>query len=149
MSDIVNRLFSRTAIQENECWNFTGFHTPNGYGQIKYHGHSIGAHRLAYILCINDIPDGMLVCHTCDNRSCVNPEHLFLGTYQDNKDDCMAKDRHAYGPKIGISRVNEYQVREIRELLAQGSSMNSIAKRFNIGKTTVGHIRDGRTWRHV
>lgn len=80
---------------ETGCWNFTGaVHTNNGYGCIGKDGKKVYAHRFSYELHKGSIPAGMLVCHTCDNRRCVNPDHLWLGTYQDNISDMVAKGRH-------------------------------------------------------
>lgn len=150
MTDIMDRLFERTAIQENGCWQWTGscFYNKQ-YGQIKYLGKNWLTHRLAYFLCVNDIPEGLCVLHSCDNPGCINPEHLFLGTHQDNKDDCMAKDRHAYGNKIGNSRLTPDKVQEIRKLLGDGATILDIADQYGIGRTTVWNIRYDRTWRHV
>lgn len=75
-----------------ECWEWQGNVTLNGYGEITING-IVGAHRIAYSLIKGDIPDGMFVCHTCDNRRCANPEHLFLGTHRDNMRDMWSKGR--------------------------------------------------------
>lgn len=80
----------------DECWEWTGSRVWNGYGQFR-NGKVVYAHRYAYELWFGPIPDGLLVCHVCDNRSCVRPEHLFLGDYQDNAQDASKKGRTRNG----------------------------------------------------
>lgn len=77
------------------CWNFKGASRGNGYGAFKLSGKVVDAHRVSYMLHHGDIPDGLQVCHSCDNRKCVNPDHLFLGTGKDNMQDCKNKGRIA------------------------------------------------------
>ena len=84
------------------CWLYTGFVKPNGYGEQRVSGRLWLAHRLSWAEQCGPIPEGMCVCHSCDNRLCVNPAHLFLGTYQDNHDDMTAKGRRVVH-NLGIS----------------------------------------------
>lgn len=80
----------------DDCWVYVGPTKQGGYGRFSYGcgGKKKLAHRVAWELANGPIPDGLLVCHSCDNPPCCNPKHLFLGTHQDNKDDAVAKDRH-------------------------------------------------------
>lgn len=108
------------------------------------------AHRAAYLLCVGNIPDGMFVCHSCDNPRCCNPKHLFLGTQQDNVDDCVAKGRHSHGERHPRAMLTEDDVRQI--LAARGGPRGtgaSLAREFGVSKATIGAIWNGRNWRHV
>lgn len=86
--------FFEKVVKTDTCWNWTAaIRGKSGYGCMKYQGRVIDAHRISWMLHKGDIPKDKLVCHTCDNRKCVNPEHLFLGSYKDNMQDCISKNR--------------------------------------------------------
>jgi hypothetical protein len=88
------RILDRVRFGATDCWHWCGVRNTFGYGRMTYEGRSQVAHRLAWIAWNGPIPDGMSVLHKCDNRACVNPDHLWLGTYSDNLRDCWAKGRH-------------------------------------------------------
>lgn len=92
MNLLKERLYSRVNKTENGCWEFVGA-LRSGYGAIKFKNKIMGTHRVSYELSYGDIPEGFLVCHKCDNRKCINPDHLFLGTHKDNMQDCLVKGR--------------------------------------------------------
>lgn len=86
-------LFKKIEKQDNGCWHFTGAIKKNGYGSVYFRGSMKNAHRVAYILTYGNFPQELFVCHKCDNRKCINPEHLFLGTAFDNTHDMIKKGR--------------------------------------------------------
>lgn len=132
------------------CWVWVGL-APGEYGFLRVDGRKCQAHRYSYLLHNGVNPGRQLVCHKCDNRSCVNPEHLFLGTHQDNTDDMIKKQRHKHvrGESAPSAKITEEDVLEIRRLAASGMLHTEISKRFPIAAVTVGFIVARRTWRHV
>jgi len=87
------RMMERVEIKKNGCWIYTGFVNEYGYGRIRNNGFKYLTHRLSFEHFFGSIPEGILVCHKCDIPSCVNPQHLFLGTHKDNFDDALKKGR--------------------------------------------------------
>lgn len=134
-----------------ECWKWLAAKKDGtGYGRISSGARHALAHRYSWELHFGPIPEGMKVCHRCDNPQCVNPGHLFLGSQKDNKRDCMEKHRHAFGERHGKAKLTEEQVRQIRELCASGvETHEQIGARFGVSKPTVGFINTRRSWRHL
>ena len=136
----------------DDCWFWLGPQGHSGYGKLskgKRGEGQIGAHRLAWILTFGPIPDGLVVCHKCDNPPCVNPLHLFLGTHSDNRADCVAKNRHVFGERHPKALLTTDQVRQIRERDSHGETESMLAASFGIGRTEVRRINARLRWSHV
>jgi predicted DNA-binding protein len=98
MTDVNIRFWSKVnVLSDDDCWEWSGGKYPSGYGTFSFMGKSMQAHRVSYILTTGEIPPRMCICHKCDNPPCVNPRHLFLGTYQDNTNDMIKKGRWKKG----------------------------------------------------
>lgn len=116
---------------KTNCWNWTRNIGKNGYGRLMINYVSIYAHRYSYQLHKGDIPKGLFVCHSCDNRRCVNPNHLWIGTHTDNVRDMFSKGRNPRQTKIRID------INQLVSLNRCGLSQRKIAKRMGISKGTV------------
>ena len=90
------------------CWGWVGASSGAGYGHTRIGGRNISAHRTSWELHFGAVPDGMCVLHRCDNRRCVRPDHLFLGTLSDNSRDCVEKGRHGQARKTHCKRGHEF-----------------------------------------
>jgi len=147
---IIQRLLWYTEVQPNGCWHWTRVQTGCGYAQIGIDGKLISVHRLSYELFVGPIPDGMVVCHKCDVRHCICPDHLWIGTYQDNTDDMMKKGRCAViGSNCKKSKLTDEKVIQIRKLKQSGISHSKIASLYGIHFTTVSDIVRGKIWKHL
>ena len=133
------------------CWEWQSTISKNGYGQFSINNKKQLAHRVSYILHYGEIPIGMLVCHSCDNRKCVNPEHLFLGTNEDNMKDMINKKRAKYasGEKAGSSKLTNEDVKDIRLAYDNNETTRQIAKKYNMNHSTIWNIVSGKTWKHI
>lgn len=143
-------LWDRSIKTNSGCWEYAPTN-PDGYGRFWYKNKVHPAHRLAYEFHTgNKIPKNMKVCHSCDNRCCINPEHLFLGTQKDNMDDMTKKGRDKrVGSKNGFSKLTEKDIPIIRKLRKSGLTLKSIAKEFKVGSDTIGLVISNKTWKHV
>lgn len=146
---------------ENDCWIWTASKNKRGYGRFVWEGRGKGVHVIAWMLLRGNIEAGLCVLHNCptgDNPSCVNPNHLFLGTKQDNSRDMAAKgragsqvhpERLPRGREHPLSRLTEDQVRIIKARCSKGESQSEVARQYGVAAVTVHHIMRGRTWKHV
>ena len=166
---VEERLAAKIVVRESGCHEWTGCVEKDGYGRIaieairkedgKISVVKMRANRLAYELAYGPIPDGMLVCHTCDNRRCVNPEHLFLGTPADNSADMARKGRAASGERNGNSRskgnaatgerngnskLTDKERVMIENLKESGMLQREVAEMFGVSKGNIGRI-----WRKI
>lgn len=146
--------FWRNVEKTDTCWFWKGTKARNAYGIIQTGGKgakSVTVHRLSYVMHHGEIPDDHVVMHSCDNPSCVNPDHLSVGTYQENALDTIQKGRHArmapVGSKNGKAVLNDDKVRYIRASV--GVSHVKLAKELGVSVSCVRGVRSGRTWGHV
>jgi len=136
------------------CWPWMAGRNKGGYGQIRAGGLSSGqvrvvrAHRVAWELAHGDIPDGLCVCHRCDNRPCVNPAHLFLGTHTDNIRDRHTKGRSARQPGEAHGGA-KLTAAEVVAIMASTEPMSVVAARYAVCRQTISNIRNGKNWTHL
>jgi|WetSurMetagenome_2_1015567.scaffolds.fasta_scaffold29718_5 hypothetical protein len=140
-----------------DCWIWSKWLDKDGYGRMTFKGKKYAAHRLSRIVNNGEIPYNLYVLHKCDNPSCVNPDHLFLGTQQDNIDDCRNKGRantshnfkKIYGSSNGSSHITEQDVLNIRLRYDKGVQQKILANQFGIGRATVWAIVHRHSWTHI
>lgn len=159
---VISRFWSNVD-KTGECWLWTGSktfdknHINFKYGQFMINGKNFRAHRLAYFLAFNTCPSEFFVCHTCDNPSCVNPNHLFLGTHLDNVKDMCSKNRqshygsinHLKGEECHWAKLNEEKVLLIKELREAGLTCKEIGKVLGLSQTHINAICLGKYWKHL
>jgi len=135
----------RSSPIENGCWEWQRSITSDGYGQVSGNVTGISrAHRLSYVIFKGAVKSHEVVCHTCDNRRCVNPDHLFVGTHSDNRRDAIAKGRidiHASSAHANsFLRIPSDKVQEVLSSLAKGEKRKDIAQRLQISRQSVNNI---------
>lgn len=152
------------------CWIWQGSLDGKGYGRIAFRSVRTGAHRVAYILTYGDVPNGLEVCHHCDNRRCVRPDHLFLGTHAENMADQYAKGRNSPPPRNDgdahwtrqhpervsggewhpFAKLTTEQVKAIRASYATGGySYRQLATQYGVTKSCIHNIIKGKGWKGV
>ena len=161
----MNRVWSKVdVLGEDDCWEWKAGGRGVGYGAIKYNGRTIDSHRMAWFITHGYFPD-LLVCHSCDNRLCCNPNHLFLGTHQDNVDDMVKKGRQAIGETSGAkqhpesilrgedngqSKLTNFDVLEIRRLYKTGNyTERHLGKLYKTTCSNIHRIINRQAWKHI
>jgi hypothetical protein len=146
--DPMKRLLARsTRCGANGCWLWTGAKDYDGYGQISVSGKSARAHRVSYEDKHGTIPLGAVLCHHCDNPSCINPDHMFLGTNADNVADKISKGRQARGEVQGSAKLTADKVLAIRA--AKTMTQRALAKQYGVSQGQIYNVRSGKHWGHV
>jgi hypothetical protein len=133
---------------DTECWIWQRATAGGGYGQIS-NGGRVYAHRLSYEVFVGPIPEGMLCLHRCDVPSCVNYEHLYLGTTQDNVDDMWNRGRGLMGSSRGNAVLNEEIVADILQALSEGEEKSVLADHYGVSRELIGKVARGELWGHV
>lgn len=170
----MDRFYSKIR-RTDDCWEWTSAKDSHGYGMFQIGGKAVGAHRIAWRLAYGEIPDGLYVLHACDNRPCVRPDHLFLGTPKDNSQDMVRKGRYTppvidpevrkvarskaretvlrnktfQGSNHPGTRLTDVDVLAIREAYRAGVTQVKLGQAFGIEQTTVSNIVVRKSWKHL
>jgi hypothetical protein len=149
---ILQRIEAKIFYSPDGCWYWTASTNKQGYGLVGYAtGKSRTVHRWMYEYHYKVSPGKLLVCHSCDNPMCVNPDHLFLGTAQDNVDDMMNKNRgnKPKGERNRHAKLSYDQIIEIRSITPNIFKHREIAKKYGVTRPTISSILRGATWKHI
>jgi hypothetical protein len=141
ITEKVRRRFEKKFRVTPGCWIWTAGTGTYGYGRIGIAGDNMIAPRVSYTMYVGEIPEGLWVLHSCDNRLCVNPDHLRAGTLQDNVDDMMDRGRH-----VGKAKLTHAQVAAIR---LDGRPLSVIAMQYGVTIPNIAAIRNGRSWKRL
>lgn len=134
----------------SDCWLWKGATVGNGYGKVTINSKCQRAHRVAWELTNGPIPDGMFVCHRCDNPACVRPDHLFLGTPADNVDDMHIKGRYPRGEARKRAKLTAEMVRQIRSRYQpRRVTVDALATEYGVHSSLIHRIVHRKAWKHV
>lgn len=131
------------------CIEWTKCKNKKGYGKTRYNGKYMYAHRMSWVIKNGEIPDRICVLHKCDNPSCYNVEHLFLGTKAENNSDMDNKKRRALGEKLNCSHLKSEDVVKIKNMISEGKRQKDIASLYFVSRSAIAQISAGINWRHV
>lgn len=130
----------------NGCWIWTGAKKSQGYGAFRFDGRTVRAHRFSFELHNGAVPSGKEIGHSCDNRACVNPHHLFICTHAENMRDMRQKGRSLLGEKQHRHKLTEAEVMLIRSSPKTG---RALARQFGVGEATISFIKSGQRWGYM
>lgn len=146
-------LYSKFTIDENtQCWNWSGSLRWDGYGAFSAKNltgkkETMPASRASWFIHFGKLPSTVLVCHSCDNRACVNPSHLFCGPAKANSEDMVSKNRMYGGTRHWKAKLDEQKVFEIRWLRAMGEKIAVLAERYGVTTSAIDGVLSGANWR--
>ena len=145
------RVYKNVRPTVSGCVEFTGCKSDDGYGRINKNGKLVYIHREIFKEFNGDFDAKLSVCHKCDNPSCINPNHLFLGTHTDNMRDMFSKGRRRItsGEKSAKAKLRDLDIPVIRQRIASGESCYGIARDYGVNGETILHIKHGRSWASV
>lgn len=144
----VDRFWAKVR-KTGECWEWIGCQDTKGYGFLNVASRTLRAHRLSWEIHNGPFDQSLCVLHSCDNRCCVNPAHLFLGTQADNMADMNAKGRHCRGQGVKNAKLTPDAVREIRSARQSGVPVYELMKTYSISRNHVRLVAIGKMWSHV
>lgn len=136
----LKQFLSNTIALDNGCLEWKGCFSPNGYGIIRFCGKNNNAHRVIYMLLHGELKHSEFVLHSCDNRKCVNPSHLFKGSHQDNMDDMVKKQRSKSGEECHFSKTTNLQHRQIKHQILSNIPAEVIAYDFGLSKKYIKYL---------
>lgn len=148
---ILSYIFSKTILIDG-CFIWKGADNgKSGYGKISYKGKPQGVHRVVYEIIKGDIFNGMDICHTCDNRKCVNPSHLFMGTRKDNMQDCISKKRnYSFDNQSGQSHpASKLSNDDVKYIFQSSKKYQNLAKEFNVTPHCIKSIKTRKNWSNI
>lgn len=158
MDGKIEKRFWDRVNKTDGCWKWTASKNLRGYGQLTFGSrtdksrNTVSAHRLSWMINVGDIPSKMCVLHKCDNPPCVRPEHLYVGTHQDNMRDRDSKGRNAQvaGEQHGAAKLTEEQVKEIRSQYIPGViSQSMLAAHYGVSREAISFIVNRVNWKHI
>lgn len=147
MSGLLDRLLAKKMVAPSGCWEWLGALNEDGYGRINFEGKNRHAHILMWVALFGPT-NGFCVLHRCDNRCCINPDHLFLGTQIENINDMMTKrrNRHPRGEASGRAKLKETDIREIR---SSGEKSAVLARQYEVSAPLISAIKKRKIWTHI
>lgn len=145
----VGQRFWQKVIKGDGCWEWQGCKQSHGYGQIRIDHKSKLSHRVSWEMVNGPIPDGLHVLHKCDNPACVRPDHLFLGTHEENMEDRKRKGRTTCGEQYEHAKLTTADVIEIRQLYISGLTQRELSERFGVNRRHISRIVNRQRWSQV
>ncbi len=140
---------SKTERSPSGCWIWAQSLGTAGYGQVSYQGKLIGAHRAAWMIYRGSIPSGLFVCHKCDVKTCVNPDHLFLGSPLSNMQDMIAKKRDRSGRMVQGTKIAKLSTEQVRDIRRSPLSFAQLAKAYGVSRGCIQAVKQRRSWKHA